>query len=448
LAGLGVSSLGDGMSTVTIAWLAVRTAPAGRLGLFVGLALAAYSLPGAIGAMALGRYLRHRPARSLVLAHCVLRAGFLGAIVVLALTGALSPIAYVGLLAGSSLLASWGSAGEYTVLAEIGGADGRLAANSLASAQVWLATIVGPATAGLLLVKVEPGWLLAFDAASFAFLGRQAWRTHTVAPATDEAVDTRAAESGFRLLRRNDLLGLIALTWLFFFLYGPVEDALPVYVAHDLHAHARMLGAYWTSFGVGALASTLLTGALRGRATRRVTLLIVAGWGACLVPFAFAPAGVTLLCFAAGGLIYGPFVPLTYALFQSITTTGNLPSVLAARSAALTVSTPLGTAIGGPIVAGLGAGWTLTASGAATVLLAAVAAPIWRRGRGGELNPRLAAARTIAPEAKPVTEGSARKRAERFQSSSSSVRRDHANRDHSAHHPLFRSRRSRRAMPG
>lgn len=46
LSGLGVSALGDGMSTVTVAWLAVRIAPAGRLGLFVGLAVAAYALPG------------------------------------------------------------------------------------------------------------------------------------------------------------------------------------------------------------------------------------------------------------------------------------------------------------------------------------------------------------------------------------------------------------------
>jgi predicted MFS family arabinose efflux permease len=118
---------------------------------------------------------------------------------------------------------------------------------------------------------------------------------------------------------------------------------------------------------------------LRGRATRRVVLLIVAGWAACLVPFGFAPTAVTLTCFAVGGLVYGPFIPLTYALFQSITTTANLPSVLAARSAALIVATPLGTAIGGPIVAGLGAAWTLTASGAATVLFAAVATPIWQR---------------------------------------------------------------------
>jgi hypothetical protein len=40
-------------------------------------------------------------------------------------------------------------------------------------------------------------------------------------------------------------------TWVFFFLYGPVEVALPVYVAVDLQAPAGLLGAYWTTFGVG-----------------------------------------------------------------------------------------------------------------------------------------------------------------------------------------------------
>jgi predicted MFS family arabinose efflux permease len=378
LTGLGVSSLGDGLSTVTIAWLAVRTAPAGALGLFVGVALAAYTLPGAMGAIALGRHLRRRPPRTLVLTNCLLRTTCLGAVVVLAASGVLSPVAYVTLLAGSSLLASWGSAGQYTLLAEVGGEDGRLAANSLASAQVWMATILGPAAAGLLLARIAPTWLLAFDAASFAFLGLQAWRMPGAAPGTEQPVDTRAAESGLRLLRRRGLLGLIALTWFFFFLYGPVEAALPVYVVHDLNAGAGALGAYWTSFGIGALVSTLLVGTLRRSATRRITVLIVAGWGACLVPFAFAPFGVTLVCFAIGGVIYGPFVPITYALFQSITTPTNLPSVLAARSAALVFAAPLGTAIGGPLVAGIGAGWTLTASGVATVLLGAAATAAWR----------------------------------------------------------------------
>jgi predicted MFS family arabinose efflux permease len=268
------------------------------------------------------------------------------------------------------------------MLAEVGGHEGRLAANSLASAQVWVATILGPAAAGLLLTRIAPAWLIAFDAASFAFLGGMVWRTSSRTRSTEQPIDAHAAESGFRLLRRNDLIGLIILTWFFFFLYGPVEDALPVYVAHDLHAQSGILGAYWASLGAGALVSTLLVGSLHRRATRRVVLLIVVAWGASLLPFAFAPLVVTLICFGVGGLVYGPFVPLTYSLFQSVTTPANLPSVLAARSAALIIAAPLGTAIGGPLVAGIGASWTLTVSGASTVLLAGVASAVWRRDPG------------------------------------------------------------------
>ncbi len=383
LTGLGVSSLGDGMSAVTIAWLAIRVAKPSALGVYVGLALAAYTLPGVVGALAFTRFVRRRPARALVLVHCLLRTGFLGVIALLWALGALTPLAYVLLLVGSSLMAAWGNAGEYTMLSELGGPHGRLAVNSLASAQVSLAVIVGPAVAGILIAGIGPGWLVALDAASFAFLGMQAWRTRTGAPVGEKPVDTHAAESGFRLLRRRrDLLALTAVTWLFFFLYGPVEAALPVYVARDLRAGATLLGVYWTAFGVGALAATLVAGTFRGHDIRRVTLFIVAGWGACLIPFGFAPAVVTVVCFALGGLIYGPFIPVTYSLFQSATSTANLPAVLAARSALVMGATPLGTAIGGVLVGGLGASETLAASGIATVALAIAASLVWTTSRG------------------------------------------------------------------
>jgi MFS family permease len=380
LAGLGASSLGDGMSTVTIAWLAVSIAPASDVGLFVGLAVAAYTLPGVIGAVAFGRLLRGRPARAMLLGHCLLRTGCLGGIALLYATGMLYPHLYVILLAGSSLMTAWGTAGEYTMLSELGGPEGRLAVNALASAQVSFATIVGPLLAGLLLGWVSAGLLLALDAASFAFLGIIAWRAGAATEGVGQPIDSRA-ESGFRLLRRPDLLSLTLVTWVFFFLYGPVEVALPVYVAVDLQAPAWLLGAYWTTFGVGALAATLITGTIRGRNMRRITLLIIAGWGACLLPFAVAPIGVTLVAFAVGGLIYGPFIPLTYALFQSSTTAANLPFVLAARSAVVMVSTPLGTAIGGPLVGSFGASGTLALSGLATLVLAAAASVLWSRER-------------------------------------------------------------------
>jgi MFS family permease len=390
LAGLGVSALGDGLSVVTIAWLAVLIAPEGDTGVFVGIAVAAYTLPGVIGALVLRRLVATRPAREMVLAHAALRATCLGIVAVLSIGGALPPYLYVALLAGSSLLYSWGTAGEYTMLSALAGPDGRLAVNSLASAQVSFATIVGPAAAGALLFVLSPGAILALDAASFAILGLTAWRTRTDAGPAEAPVDTAAAGSGFRLLRRRDLLSLTVVTWVFFFLYGPVEVALPVYVAHDLAAPAGLLGVYWTSFGVGALVATLITGALRARNMRRATLLIVVGWGACLLPFAFAPVPITVLAFALGGLIYGPFIPLTYALFQSTTPAASLPSVLAARSAIVLLSTPVGIAIGGPLVATLGAAETLVASGIATIALAAVASVLWREQAGRSPNARSA----------------------------------------------------------
>lgn len=162
-------------------------------------------------------------------------------------------------------------------------------------------------------------------------------------------------------------------------MYGPVEAALPVYVAHDVHAQASLLGVYWSAYGAGALIASLIAGTLHGRHDHRtLTVLIVAGWGACLVPFAFAPVAVTVGCFALGGLVYGPFIPLTYSIFQGATTPANLPSVLAARSAFTIIATPLGAAVGGPLVGALGAGATLSASGVATMLVGVAAAIVWR----------------------------------------------------------------------
>ena len=55
------------------------------------------------------------------------------------------------------------------------------------------------------------------------------------------------------------------------------------------------------------------------------------------------------------------------------------------------MSTPLGIALGGPLVSLLGGGGTLVASGLATVLLAAVSLLVWPRepasGRHGYLVP-------------------------------------------------------------
>jgi predicted MFS family arabinose efflux permease len=286
------------------------------------------------------------------------------------------------------LLAAWGVAGKYTLFTELVGREATLEANSLVNSVGSATVILGPALAGVLVALVGTGPLIGLDAASFAVLGVVAWRQprSAIAAATGSPVDAGKAGGGLRLLRRHQLMGLLVLTWIFFFLYGPVEVALPLHVSQDLHRGAGLLGLYWAFFGVGAFLGSLATGLLRRFAIWPATLVITAAWGLCLIPFAFdLPVAVTLCSLALGGLIYGPFIPLTYSLFQSRVAAHEQAAVLAARGALVIVASPLGTAFGGPITAALGPADTLAASGVATVLLAVLTAAggLYRRRRSG-----------------------------------------------------------------
>src|SRR2546429_8687118 len=61
--GFAVSYLGDGMSFVAVAWLAIELAPHATAGLWVGGAVAAYTSPGVVGALVFGRRLRRGGGR-------------------------------------------------------------------------------------------------------------------------------------------------------------------------------------------------------------------------------------------------------------------------------------------------------------------------------------------------------------------------------------------------
>ena len=78
--GFAVSYLGDGMSFVAVASLAIELAPQATAGLWVGGAVAAHTFPGVVGTLVFGRRLRRVPARRLLLADNVVRGVFLGAV--------------------------------------------------------------------------------------------------------------------------------------------------------------------------------------------------------------------------------------------------------------------------------------------------------------------------------------------------------------------------------
>jgi MFS family permease len=373
--GFAVSYLGDGMSFVAVPWLAIELAPQATAGLWVGGAVAAYTLPGVVGALVFGRRLRRVSAKWLLFADNLMRGVFLGAIPLVWLAGLLTPPLYVVFLAVSSLLHAWGSAGRYTLLAELMPDEQRLAANTLVSSLNFGATIAGPAIAGVLVTHVSAALVLGLDAVSYLFLAVVVVSIRLPESGHVSPVDRAAARGGLALLRSHpELLGLLTLTWFFNLLYGPVEVALPLYVTDDLRAPGTLLGLYWMLFGIGAVLGGLALGALQQLPLWPVTITIVVGWGLSLLPFGLGVAtAVTVACFTLGGAIYGPFEALSVTLMQAKAAKEHLAAMLAARSAVLLTASPLGTALGGPLTTALGPRATLGGSGLATVALGAVA---------------------------------------------------------------------------
>lgn len=392
LPALLVSAIGDGMSLVAVAWLAVRIAPQNQSGVWTALAVAAYTLPATIGAAVLARLLRRLPGIALVTIDATLRAIALGTIGALAITGALTPAAYVTLLAGSSLLHAWGNAGAYTLIADVVPDEDRVSGNAVLSTFNQAAYVVGPALAGGLTAWAGPGWVIAADGVSFAVLAATCrWASRSAAPISRaqpspppaEATPPQpgAATSGARAILSNRRpAGLLAVTCVFFFLYGPVEVALPIHIAEELHGSAALLGLFWAAFGIGAVIGGLGAGLLRHRPLWTVVAAIIVGWGAALLPLGLTDAVLPgLIGFAAGGLIYGPFTAIGTALFQRSSPPHLLSRVLATRTALTTPSAALGTLLGGPVVAAIGGRHTLLASALLTIVLGVLIATATRR---------------------------------------------------------------------
>ena len=395
------------MSAVAIAWLALKLAPPGSRGLWVGAAVAAYSLPGAAGAVVLRRWLRGRGGARLVFVNAALRALALGLIGGLAVAGALDPVGYVALLGVSSLLSAWGVAGKYTLIADLLPAEHRIAGNSLFGLADQLSLMIGPALAGVVTALTGPAVVITADAASWVVLAISYARVAPLAarlaasppPAPAPTVlpgpsatppppvaSASADAGGWAVIRSSPVLpGLMAMSFVFYLLYGPIEVALPVHVASDLHGSAALLGTFWAVFGVGAVIGELSAPFLRRWPVWPIMTGIVIGWGLALVPLGLAtPLWAGLAAFFAGAVIWGPWMSLSMAVLQDASPPGALAQVIAARSSLLILAAPLGTALGGPIVAALGARGTLLASAIATIVLglaAAAAVLLLRRSR-------------------------------------------------------------------
>jgi hypothetical protein len=380
LPGVGLSALGDGMSAVAVAWLALKLAPADSRALFAGAAIAAYSLPGALGTVLFGRWLSQWTGSRIAAIDATLRAAVLGLAGCLALAGHLNVLFLIVLLGASSLFSAWGVAGRYTLIAELLPAEHRIAGNTLFGLADQVSITIGPALAGLIAAAAGPAVVVTFDAVTWAVL---AWSFARVTPLVRHGGERRSEArprpgGAWAAIRSAAVLpGLLALSFGFYLLYGPVEVAIPLHVAVDLHGSAALLGSFWAVFGVGAIAGGLAAPYLRRLPTWPTMTAIVLGWGLALLPLGLpVPLWGALGGFCVAAVIWGPWTSLSMAVFQEATPPQVLAQVLAARSSLLILATPVGTALGGPLISAVGARGTLLLCAVATIVIGLITAAI------------------------------------------------------------------------
>jgi predicted MFS family arabinose efflux permease len=371
--GFGISSLGDGMSALAVAWLAIEISSPSNRGLVVGGAVAAYTLPGAIGIF-LRRFLGQLDSGRLLLLNCGLRGACLGAISLLAYLGRLEIVSYVLLLAGSALLGSWATAARYSLVAETLPEATRLGGNALLGVLLNFGVIAGPAAAGLLTAATGAAAVLALDALSWFLYAACVLLARGRGTAAQVSESDGKTQTGLRMIRSDrTLLSLLILTLAFYFFYGPVEVALPIFVKQHQHGSAAVLGAYWTCFGVGALTGSLAFGTIRRAPLFRVALVIIVAWGATLAVIPIVNVTLGIAAFTLAGLIWAPYPILISTFLQRQASGRALTTLSAAWTSTTMLATPLGTAIGGPLVAGVGASQTLVVSALATLAIIPVA---------------------------------------------------------------------------
>jgi predicted MFS family arabinose efflux permease len=377
--GEGLSGLGDGFGFVAVAWLALDLAQPGERPYAVGLAIAAYSLPGALIGLAVASRISHVDPRRLLIADATLRGLLLGAIPILHAVGSLHLPTYIALLAGSSLLGSVGRGGYVSAIAMHVPPQGRFAANSLlGSTEAITVMLIGPALGGVLVATVGASLTIAIDAATFVAL---LWAALTLPRKSLPDSAEPPPRAKLRVILRRPLIGwLLALTIVFYGLYGPFETALPIFTHTDLHSGPALYGALWACLGAGAFIGSLAAGTRTVTHIERFALFVVAGWGVCvLVIGATSVPIIAAVGMAAGGLVYGPYPAVTTTSLQRLLPSAELAAGAAGWFALLTAVTPATTAMGGPLVAAIGARAALLISGGATIALAALVTAIQHR---------------------------------------------------------------------
>jgi MFS family permease len=367
--GLSISYLGDQFTIIALLWFVLQLTGSGRA---VGLVILCFDLPGVVTGAILGRLLDRYQPRLVMGFDNLTRAALIAAIPTLYVLGSLRlwNVFVLALLAGALSPAT--AAGVRTFVPHLVDDAALDRANALTATSAQFSYLAGPVAAGFAVARLGGPWALFIDAGSFLLMGLLALTLPTITrepPVAQHAVANPWLGFG-TLFRLRYVPALTLLSLIFFFSYGPLEAALPVYCSQILHANAEGYGLLWTGFGVGSFAGVLTLTKLSHRWRPSVALpLIAVLWGVLLCPLFFirrlAPA---MLFLAVAGASWAPYTPMETTLLQRLIPAEIRGQVFGAWHSLVVAAAPLGAAFGGVLLAYLSAPLVIAISGLACIL--------------------------------------------------------------------------------
>ncbi|WP_165423186.1 MFS transporter [Ktedonosporobacter rubrisoli] len=346
--GLTISYLGDQFTTIALLWFVLQLTGSGTA---IGLVILCFQLPGIVTGPLLGTLLDRLQPRFVMGIDNIARALLIGTIPTLYLLHHLQlwHIYVLALLAGSLSPAT--GAGARVILPQFVREQELERANALSSSSIQFSTLIGPMLAGIMVANTGGPWALFVDAVSFLLMGLLVLSLPSV-PRLSPTVPEIATKNwlGFGVLfQTKEVLILTLLSLVFFFSYGPLEAALPIYSDKILHAGASGYGLLWSGFGVGALLGILPTSFIAARFRPGLTQPFIAIlWGLFLCPLLITqnlPAACLFL--ALGAFAWAPYTPIETSILQRLIPAHLRGQVFGARLAIITASAPLGSVVGG-----------------------------------------------------------------------------------------------------
>jgi MFS family permease len=373
-----VSSTGSAMTFVALPWFVLVTSGSATR---MSIVLAAEILPMAVFGIPSGSVVSRLGARASMLVSDLIRAPLVALVPVLHWTGHLSFPALLAIVFLLGVFMAPYFSAQRTIIPELFGDDEKALgkASGLFGGASHLPLVIGPSIAGVLIAWLGTAPLLVVDAATFLFAFVVVLGLVRGGKRIPQDEGSRGILAGVRYLARDPLLGPLTLTLIV--LDGAangISVAVPLLAFTRYHRDPHIAGWIFTSFGIGAIAGSVLVMKLLDRF--KPLQLASVGILAATLPLWVVVAPVSWPVVGLAVVVCGLFVPLINAPVMGIITT-RPPAALRAKvmTAVMTASGlggPAGRLVIGPIYrwAGNAGVWIEIAGGMSVGALLFVAA--------------------------------------------------------------------------